>query len=158
VHIGPFHCSSAAPGSEANIAITLTTGSMSNCRNIAITLIDSVLVQIAGFDRNLIPRSRAGEFSVGVIACFHQLSWHMRSTSVLVCALALGITCAALAQEPKREPTPPTKQEVPKRVRVSEGVMRTLILKKVQPKLSGRSAQEAAHVFFAFCLKTYSSG
>jgi periplasmic protein TonB len=53
--------------------------------------------------------------------------------NILVCALLLGITCAALGQESKSEPAPPTKQEVPKRVRVSEGVMRTLILKKVQP-------------------------
>jgi periplasmic protein TonB len=57
----------------------------------------------------------------------------MRLVDVSVCALALGITCAAFGQQPKSEPAPTTKQELPKRVRVSEGVMRALLVKKVQP-------------------------
>ena len=57
----------------------------------------------------------------------------MRLIRVSVCAVALGITCAALGQESKSEPAPTAKQEAPKRVRVSEGVMRTLLVKKVQP-------------------------
>jgi hypothetical protein len=42
-------------------------------RNIAMTVIDPVLVQIAGSDHHHIPRSRAGTGSVGVIAWLQQL-------------------------------------------------------------------------------------
>jgi protein TonB len=56
---------------------------------------------------------------------------HMRLIYALTCAVALSVLGGG--QEPKNETAPPSKVELPKRVRVSEDVMRTLILKKVAP-------------------------
>ena len=44
------------------------------------------------------------------------------------------MSCAALDQESKSEPAPPPKRELPKRARVSSGVMQALLIKKVEPK------------------------
>ena len=44
------------------------------------------------------------------------------------------MSCAALDQESKSEPAPPPKQDLPKRARVSSGVMQALLIKKVEPK------------------------
>ena len=58
----------------------------------------------------------------------------MRLLHVTICAVVLCLSCAALGQESKSEPAPPANQEPPKRVRVSQSVMRTLLIKQVQPK------------------------
>ena len=58
----------------------------------------------------------------------------MRWMCAWVCAFALGIASAALGQESRIDTPPPAKRELPKRVRVSEGIMRGLLVKKVQPQ------------------------
>ena len=54
---------------------------------------------------------------------------------LLVAAYAVvAVGCAAAGQESNNAAAPPTKQELPKRVRVSEGVMRALLIKRVEPE------------------------
>jgi len=48
----------------------------------------------------------------------------------MICAAVLGIGLAAIGQDDRSPP----KQELPKRVRVSEGVMQGLLTKKVVPE------------------------
>ena len=69
-----------------------------------------------------------------------------------ICAVVLCVSCAALEQESKSEPARPTQQELPKRVRVSEGVMRTLLIKKVQPKYPEEARKK--HVEGTVLMKT----
>ena len=76
----------------------------------------------------------------------------MRLLRLTLCALVLCMSCAALDQESKSDPAPPAKQELPKRVRVSEGVMRTLLIKKVRPKYPREARKK--HVEGAVVIKT----
>ena len=76
----------------------------------------------------------------------------MRLLRLTLCLLVLCMSCAALDQESKSEPTPPPKQDLPKRVRVSEGVMRTLLIKKVQPKYPEEARKK--HVEGTVVMKT----
>jgi len=48
----------------------------------------------------------------------------------MICAAVLGIGLAAIGQDSMSPPM----QELPKRVRVSEGVMKVLLIKKVAPE------------------------
>ena len=58
----------------------------------------------------------------------------MRLLHMTICAVLLCMSGAAQEQESKSEPAPPAKQELPKRARVSSGVMQALLIKKVEPK------------------------
>jgi TonB family protein len=63
-----------------------------------------------------------------------RMAQQMRLLQAMLCLVVIGVGCAFVGQESNNESAPPAKQELPKRVRVSETVMRVLLIKKVAPE------------------------